>query len=155
MELLNKPKFFNINSTMNIIGVIEFILGIIQFFIPENILSIKNKVFIFITSLIIFLLICIFKYIGNWNKIYKEYKNLHKRHLALSEQFDEKRNKINELGNLLIQYDFIFNKNIANIQNEVTNNITKTEKNYLKELYAILLKDKEHLYNLGGNKNGK
>ena len=41
MNKLEKPKFFTGNSFINIIGIVGFILGVVQFLIPENLLSLK------------------------------------------------------------------------------------------------------------------
>lgn len=156
MNKLEKPTFL----TTPIWANVGLVLGIIAIFSFGKNLSDKTLLVLIIILIIIFLLWNLIKYIINWHKFYKNYLNLVSdynellvRHSALSKQFDEKKIQIAELEKILKEYKFILDGIIHMLQLEAIH-ITNQEKIYLKELCAILLKDKEHLYNLeGGNKN--
>lgn len=161
MNKLDKPKFLKHSSFIDIIGIIGFIVSIVQFLIPEKILSIKYKICVFILTFIFCLIIYLIQYIVNWHKLYKnylkfykDYQGLKERHLALSEEFNKKQQLISSKDNLILQYQFVIEKISNNISDGILP-VTDYEKEYLKNLYSIVLKDKIYLYNLGGNENGR
>lgn len=149
MEKLDKPQFeFSIlDKTATLFGIIP----------PIITFAFSTWYYALIVLLMIFLALFIY-YIYKYNKrvteFYEQYQNIFNNHIELAKQFEKKTITINKLENLLKQYEFTLDTIIFLLELE-TIHITKEEKIYLKQLYHLLLQNKEYLYNLkGGYKNG-
>ncbi len=162
MKKLEKPKFFNQSSFMNIIGIISFAIQIAQLLIPDIFLQLKFKVYILLLNIILFLIIYTTQYIYNWLRFYKNYSafyddyvNLQKRHIELSKQFDKKSQIINDNERLIAEYK----RNLIELAGNISSGklpVTKYEKEYLKNLEESALTKITYLYNLeGGLENGR
>lgn len=158
MNKIDKPKILNHSSFIDIIGIIGFIISVVQFLIPEKILPTKIKAIIFISSFILLLIIYGFRYFYKWSnfykkylKFYKEYEETKNRHLELSSQYDKRMILIKEQKQLLDEYKYI----LSQIHQQLAFGflqVTDYEKDYLKNLYDITYKSIEHLNKLeGGN----
>ncbi len=158
MEQFKKPKFL----TTPIWGNISIVFGIILAFSFSKNISDITLFIIILTLILIFFIWNLIKYIISWNKLYKNYltfyesyKDLEKRHFALTKQFDNKKSQISELYKLLNEHKFIINKFLFSIQQGILP-ANEYEKRFLQNLYGTTLKDIEHLYNIeGGIEDGK
>lgn len=162
MEKLQKPRFFSVNNWINLIGLIGGITGIIQFFIPENVWKLKFKLItgfsiFFVCGIMYFILylLSVNKFYKEYLKLYEQYDDLQKRHIALSEQYDKKIQIIFDKDNLISEYKYITAQMMNRISAEALN-VNDYEKKFLENLYKITYIDIEHLGNIeGGNKNGR
>ena len=162
MNQLSKPRFFNFNSWNNIISVIGFVFGFIQFLIPDDVWELKFKIvtaiaifLLFIIVYLIFYIISINKFYKNYLNFYKEYNDLQNRHNALSKQFNDKNKNIEKKDELINEYKYVLYRILNNISIGIIP-VSQYEKAYLENLYKITYNDIEHLNNIdGGNWDGR
>ena len=137
MEKLEKPKLLQID----IFEKVMFWCSFFQFFIPENILKFKWKLFIFLSLLVIFCIITIIKYCYNNNKFYKKYE----------EQFDEYNNlykyneKLKKNYNQLLENNKVIPVWLEDIIKKLELAVTVPtleEINYIKKVIHLLNLDK-------------
>lgn len=157
MDQLKKPRFFNFNSWNNIFAIVGTLLGIVQFFIPDNVLELKYKIIIALSislfcffTYLVFYIVSVNKFYKNYLKFYKEYNDLQTRHVALSEQFNDKIKTIKEKDDLITEYKYVLSKTKEHIANGILP-VNDYEKIYLENLYKVIYEDIEHLnYKEGG-----
>lgn len=143
MDKLEKPKFFNTNSFVNIIGIIGFIISIIQFLVPEKILSIRYKIYIFIAIFVFCLIIYFIQYIVNWHKFYKNYIFFYKKFEQLETRYDTRMNEIKQNESTINEYERFIETLSFFITSALTENSEK-ETRQLQNLQNLLYCSIEH-----------
>lgn len=157
MEKLQRPRFFSVNNWVNLIGFVSATTGIIQFFIPDDVWQLQLKLvtgfsIFFVCGIIYFILylLSVNKFYKNYLELYKEYNDLQTRHIALSEQFNDKIKTIEQKNDLITEYKYVLSKTRDHISDGILP-VNDYEKAYLENLYKIIYKDIEHLnYKEGG-----
>lgn len=162
MKKLDKPVYlFKLVNV--IIIVVGFLLTLISFLIPSDIIIFKDGirlniiicVIIFIIVFIIFTicyLLNIKKFYSEYENQFKEYEKIKNNNDALIKQFKDKQNEVLFLNNKLEQYDFVLNNIIYNISNGICD-ISIKENDFLKRLYSTVLYNKSYLLNKKGEDN--
>lgn len=155
MGKLEKPKFFKGNSFINIIGIVGFILGVFQFLIPENLLSLKYKLFIFIIIFAFCLIIYLIQYIINWHKFYSDYIHFYRKFEQLETRYKTRIDEIENKELLINEYKkFIENLNFFIISALTQNSEKETQQ--LQNLQNLLYCSIKHFDTMKGvSDNGR